>query len=419
MWTFGISQNNDDGLSFSSHLIYNDTKFTTQLVYAGITNRGCKIDDEFVKGRYDILAIDAAYNDLYYDHENYFFSFQPLIGFAFAGDLALDEVQNFVHRTSSINTVNIPYEEGYRYAFRIGLQSQIGYSFPFAKRSAFALSLGVKNLNSITLETENAAFINATVLSCEKPILNFSLGYEMTKGYTPWSTQKLYHYVTEGWYGGFNFRFGALAVDYKTHFKSRVGYCNYSCDLLSFAKKSTFKEADLYYSVLLTRILNKNYHESEFSIDLAGSDFYLGLCNRYFSAAHIKQEYRAHGAVSSYYMTLSYAHDFRYVTPFISTGLGFTNFNLITYKDPTSEHIYDIDSAYTFSADINIGLKLLPQNFLTWDNTSYSILLKGGVVIHPDGAKAKRYLLPYSPAYDNFSFLPYLSIGGVVAIDLI
>lgn len=419
IWTFGISQNNDDGLSFSSHLTYNDTRFSTQLSYAGITNRGCKIGDEFVSGRYDIIALDFIYDDLQYDSENFVFTFKPSIGFSVAGNLGLDKVQNFVHISGELNTVSLPYEEGYIYSPRLGFLSEVGYAFPFESKSRSTLSLGVKYLSALMLASERYAYVNFAITSADKPVLNFTFGYESIKGYTSWSTQKLYHYIADGYYGSFNFRFGALAIDYKTFFKSRVGYCTYSCNLLSFANKSTFKEADLYYTVLFTMLLNKNYHESEFMKEIRDTNFYLGVANRYFSASHLKSVDRETGAATSYCAKCMYAYDLKWLTPFVSLGLGFTNFSFVTYSDPTSEHIYDIDTAFTFSSDISIGLKLLPETFLTWDNVAYSLLLKGGVVINPDENVSRKYLSPYTPSWPNFSFLPYFSIGGVIAIDLI
>ena len=181
IWTFGISQNNDDQLSFSSRVEYVDTDFDLALSVDAITNRGWKMDwssSDLISGRYDTIYLDFELNTLSYGKNGFYFSFKPLLGFSLAGNLGLDKVQNFLHQNTSIPQVDIPYEIGYVFSPRLGGELLIGPGFSFGSNSSsFKAFAGVNAVSSLLFETEASAYFRSTIESRGESTASLTLGY--------------------------------------------------------------------------------------------------------------------------------------------------------------------------------------------------------------------------------------------------
>ncbi len=428
IWTFGFSQNNDDQLSFSSRAEYVDSFYTISLSLDAITNRGWKEDwtrADLISGRYDVISLDFSFNNLDYQKDLFYFSFEPLVGFAFSGNLWLDKVQNFLHGNTSIPKVDIPYEEGNNYSPRFGGTALIGIGFPVGSNSSvFKTSIALDCTSSLFLETEANAFMSISVENEEKAIMAFNFGYKYLKGHTDWMTQKFYHDFLRGWFLGFDLNLGLLSLDYQTTVGSRIGYCTYSIDVLSAFKDSVFKAPDFTYSIMYSYVFGKSYHEAEIYKEIGNSNFSLGFNSRYFSADPIKGDLRKRSSSSSYYSMLYYSFDYGYlsswIVPYISLGVGFSNFAIITYHNmqENASKPFDKVSNTVFSMDIAVGLTVFPPFLLDCDNASYSLKLKGGIIYHPNSEVIKEYLSMHSSGLFDYAILPYFSVGINIAIDL-
>ncbi len=427
IWTFGISQNNDDQLSFSSQFEYIDKNYELMLTADAITNRGWKLvwsSSDLYSGRYDVVNFDFKLNTLKLENEHFCFSLRPYLGFSFSGNLGFEKVQNFLHSNSSIPILDIPYEEdGTHFSPRLGGEINLGPVFPFdSEDSAFKLLLGATGINSFFFEAEFKAYGKVAVVSRGKSTLSLLLGYRYLHPQTDWMTHEIYSMFSNGWFMGFNFNLGLLSLSYQSNLENQIGYCTYSVDVLSLFRKSVFKEADLNYSIMFSYILGMAYHDAELSKEILDTNVSLGVYTRYFSAEPIPGELRKTVSSSSYYGTITYAFDYDYlsswIVPYISLGIGLTEFSAITYfnTDESALKPFDKESDMSFSLDIAAGVTLFPPHLLDADNASYSLKIKAGVVYYQNTEAVRMYL---PPAIDKSTALfPYFSVGCNIAIDI-
>jgi hypothetical protein len=451
-WTFGLSRNNDDQLSYSGNIRVEAPVWTLSLDLNGYTNRGWKDawynnqpdsdPDHFFHGRYDTIDLAFALKWFPVGAEHWELEIAPRLGFLMAGNYGFDYFQNLVHRISRIHLVDLPYETGNFFAPKVSarVESRGFWRLPDKWGDLTDIGVGVSfdTENNIGFETSQYIGTELFLRRDREKLLALSLGYIWYQQYTDWSTQRLALWFEQGLRLGFEINAGALSVNYWYALQNTFGYTTYYVDVMSFFQKSTWKENDLIITLASSRILKQTYHTLEVQTQLFDSRWALLMTNRYIAGNPIDKKAEAENdpgkfarlklAFSLWSFGIKYevpdGWSKGWCTPFVSLSLGMERFEFAILDNmlPHESTPWTTWAEYSFIMDAEFGVSLFPAGWLKAGNAAYRLIVSGGVTWIANAENvAYMFLLANLTDYDVdkiFHFIPRLTVGLQIGFDL-
>ncbi len=449
-WSFGFSINNDDQLSFSESIRLEAPVWYFYADFDGITNRGWKdgwttgvdsiydpgIGGEFYQGRYDLykfvfgLNIDLINNSILDIYA------KPEAGLALAGNLGQDFCQNLVHKMSGIPQVHIPYEKGFKTLASLNLD--LGIDLKLYKLGSYYLTFSpeLRFDNLIGFSSQQLLSAGVSVKNSDRSLLSVNFGYEWAQSFSSWETEKLYADFLNGVTVNFEINAGFLRLDYYSTWSNAYGYGVYSIDVMSLFEKPTYKKTDFYYYIGFARLMRSNFHESELGVKL-NDGFSVIYKNRYiageaFYVDNLKSNYtdntRYKKNISSHLVGFAYDYSFdqtkNYLDLYAEFSLGLMHWDVrnLTNMDPEATVPWITEERmYSFMADVEVGLNILPEGLIKTLNNTYTIRLGLGcswisnyndVELDTVGNELNKDIK------DMYGFVPRVSVGVNVGFDL-
>ncbi len=455
-WTFGLSRNNDDQLSYSGNIRVEAPVWTLSLDLNGFTNRGWKdkwyTDTEdpnpghWYNGRYDTIDLAFALRWSPFSTDHWQMEVSPRVGFLMAGNYGFVWFQNLIHKISHIHSVSLPYEPGSYFApkasAKISFSGFWGLPTERSKTTNFGARVSFDTENNIGFETSQYVGMDLFLQRDREQLLSVSLGYIWYQQHTDWKTQKLALWSAQGLRLGFQINAGALSVDYWYAMQGAFGYTRYYIDVMSFFQKSNWSENDLIITLATSRIFEQNYHTLEFQKQLFGSRWSLLSTNRYIAGNPVDKKDEASDDPNKFarlklafsLWTVGVKYEFPdqwskgWCTPFASLGLGMERFEFAILDNMIQEDKLPwwTLAEYAFIVDAEIGVSLFPSGMIKAGNASYRLILSGGLTWIPAAKdiSAMIVLSRLSKYYDEedlervYYFLPRFTVGVQIGFDL-
>lgn len=435
-WNFGLSENYDDQLSYSVHSTVSYNRFQFSYVAEGYTNRGWKEKDKFYNGRYDKFDFMLGYNFDFDLYENCFIEFTPSAGASFIGDFGLDWYQNWVHRKSNINEVDLPYDYDDN-IIHVSLNEDfnIGYVLHHFGNSEFQTILFLDSKHVIKFESSELVALEFALQNTEYDYKNayFYIGYGLGQSHSGNVTEKLSLENIKGITYGFGLNSGLISLDYSKFLNSGYGYSYISVDFGSLITEKKFEREDFWVSVGKCSFMDRTYTDNQIGYKFDNGMSFV-LKNRYTNGFPILNDsekenteirYKRNYSLNSFgfrYQKTTKGRGFLTAYSQLDIGISRWDFAYLYNMDRTASVPEDGNKRdFLFFADLEIGLNLLPENLLVCQNSMYQINLFGGLVYLPDKNKMTRILIgdnSHNPGYKFNGFAPYFGVAMHVGIDI-
>ncbi len=435
-WNFGLSENYDDQLSYSVHSSLEYNRFRFSYAAEGYTNRGWKDKNKFYSGRYDKFDFLLGYNFDYRLNEKCFIEFNPFAGASFIGDFGMDWYQNWVHRKSNINEVDLPYDyEDNIIHISMKEDFNIGYVLHHFGNAEFQAIFFLNSKHVIKFESSETAGFEFALQNTDYDYKSayLYLGYGLGHSYSGNITEKLYHENIKGITYGFGLNSGLISLDYLKFLNSGYGYSYISFDFGSLITEKKFDNEDYWVSVGKCSFLDRTYTDNQIGFIFDNGLSFI-LKNRYANGFPILNDsekenfeirYKRNYSLNSFGLRYQISTKNRGVLTAYSqldVGLSRWDFAYLYNMDRTASVPEDGNKRdYLIFADLELGLNIFPEDLLVCQNAMYQINLFGGLVYFPDNKKITKILIDdnsHDPGYKFNGFAPYFGIAMHVGIDI-
>ena len=468
MYSYGISRNDDDQLSYSFDVQIEAPLWQLRFDANGFTNRGwrdgCDVRDSSVKytpgasvirGRYDSLetVLGLKLRPL---EEDFYVHIYPEFGFALVGDYGWEWGQNIIHRIAHIHEVELPYDnDGAKHVFAmLNGRANIGYKFFKFQATNLIAEIEASTKNSLGYLTENQILARLSVSTKTHDLLGVHLGYMYASsvGDVPSYTRDLYVRYVNGLRFGFTIDTGILSLKYTSTISSGYGYGYIGLDVMGFFRPKTWEKSEIYTRVAFVSLYDRSMHYISVGIPAFGHfDVIAKNSNAggdpispkeeqtedLFKIMRKKRDY-SFTAFGLRYNFPDFAKGF--VAPYIEFSAGVQVFKLYELFNQLDDSVMEYHGWVTpswmvgyknFFGLLNLegGVTLLPDDLLVFGDTSIQIDLFGGVNLVVGGDDLEIYVYRYLdrlwdgkdiPKYTEFwpRVFPYFGIGVKFGFDL-
>lgn len=451
-WTFSLSRNDDDRLSFSGDISISAPRWFLTTHLNGYTNRGWKTDwdptafnpehetdsdsSHFYHGRYD--GIDTAFGMNFFplETEHLTLTFSPFIGFYGAGDFGFDNAQNWIHKISNIHSVNIAYDamnsnnDSRLFAFKLGANIEFNAQRPLGNylESDVGVSIGFTSDNNIGFETLQSLYSSLYLSKNNNKLLKISFGYNWYNSFDSSATHRLVLDFQRGMFFGFDVTAGFLNIAYKNSIETVQGYTILSVDALSFFEKPCWEENSILFSYGIARENKSTLHFASLGYNLIDNkDISIFTTLKYEAGNPFDkkderegddQQDRLKQNISSISFGIKYNFLDRlftsFITPYVGLSMGVQNWTLdvLTNQNSTNDvPSYTFLKKYTFLLSAELGLYLLPEGLWSVKNTNIRLALAGGVTWIPDANALREVFDLFELPFPKTNFMPYATIA--------
>ncbi len=409
-YAYGLSRNDDDQLSYSEHITLSGDRWYLKANLDGITNRGWKTGwdisdstvsdkdwDDFRSGRLDVTEIIFGLN---YDISlGSIFSLRlsPETGFFLSGYTGYDTLQNLIHKWSGIHRVDLPYDyEDVRFHYYLGAKAETGVDIVKLDASDLSITIGASFYHAFDFETNERVSGKLSFNNGYDDIIALSAGWNWRQEHNSSYTMDLYsRYITSP-YVSYSIDTGLFFLDYWAQIGNHFGYATLSFDVMSFFYPTFWKENDIYLSMGFCSMMGLKFCDQELNYPI--NDYMaIVLKNRYVAGYPINQG-GEEDSDPNYVPRIKQGHsmntlgvEFSYpiaalknwVTPYLAFGIGYMRWDitmLTNMQDVSQNPSYTVGVAnngdgpdYSFVADVEAGLTLLPEDLIAFRSTSLSI----------------------------------------------
>lgn len=417
-FTYGISKNDDDQLSYSGIIEFDFEKYRIKLDMNAFTDRGSYYDGDFRNGRLDAMLFSTLVENKIKINDYLDFKFNRTFGLGMTGKFHFDFVQNLHHRNVGVEPVNIPYDwDMIKVAPIIGLDAGLGLHI-----YDFDASLMASYENILFFTSSLKASLDLSLFNA----FDFQVGY---KHGTNDSSSLTMESVVKSQNGPFiNLSIGSSPITLSWQFypSSRFGYGSFLFDVMPLYSSSDWKSSELYLDLSKSQLygmeLLNAYARVPFNDKFQyvfGVSYVSGFPENTVSDNNnrIQRNYGLYEA-GIYYSPVQW-----YVSPYFQAQIGFGAFQL-TYLNNTKQDRSDdvaLPTKITLSSDVRVGLEMIPEGFVSFGNTSYEVQVFAGMHMFPWYKKLGDLLKLDNchPADWKPSFCsPYWGIGVSVGIDI-
>ncbi len=435
-WNFGLGENYDDQLSYSVHSKVTYNRFSFDYQAGGYTNRGWKKDNKFYSGRFDRFDFLLGYDFEIPLTGKLFIEFVPRLGAGIVGDFGLDWYQNWVHKTFSINTVNLPYdyEKNVVHFAANGDLSLVYDTFVFGN-SQLQTILFFNTNNAFSFESSELfglKFAFQNELFDYKNAYLF-VGYGLSHSFSGNVTEKLYADNIKGFTYGFGMNSGFISLDYSKYLNSGYGYSLISFDIAPLFSEKTYRKEDFWVSVGKCLFLDRSYCDNQIGYKF-DSNISLVVKNRYANGYPILNDSEKDNIIVRYkrnYSLNSLGLRYQYTTKprgvltlYSQLNFGLSKWNRAILHNMDESAFVAEDGHkkdYMVFLDFELGLNLLPEKLIVCQNAEYQLNLFGGFVLIPKEKLLTEILITdnsHGPDYKFKGFAPYAGIALHVGIDV-
>lgn len=453
VWTYAISRNDDDLLSFSSNYEINANFWFYKLSMEGITNRGWKegwpgIPNPdpmaFYNGRYDIITNHIGININLFDSERLKLILRPKLGFNIIGNIGFDTIQNFIHRISNIPRTELPYDIDKKdniYSPLFGISSHLSYIPMIVGKSKLGFEIGYSKNFFLDYENDNSLTGSIFLEESDRRYFTLSLGYSSYKNFTELKTHSLLIDNTEGFQLSFEYSLGPVNFTYTHPLGHTQGFTIVSIDFLCFFKESTWQKSDISISHGFLYLLENNHANLEIEKPLADNlSLVAGIKHTQTNGKGLyvyagddpDQFYRIKPLFSSYLLGLKY-----YLPVFTKTGdfnlytsiqIGLGNYRIIELSNMASKAnlpLTVIKENMQPLLDIKMGVDVFKSGMICFNNANLNLSLFIGIHIYQD-YKAIQEILSVRSRVENISYennplstiQPYIGLAMKVGLDI-
>jgi hypothetical protein len=401
-WTYGLSRNDDDRLTFSFNLSVEADRWTFESNLKDYTNRGWKDawpetadpdSGSFYDGRYDLMENRFGYIFHFEPGKHFHLDVTPKAGLNFAGNLGLQYCQNLLHGLIGIPEVNLDYDGGNDVIVSPYLGLNLDTSWPLARLAKTDISGGLSLSldNSIFFEYSQTIRGNLFFKAKDYTYLTLSMEYRWYQNATYWSTQEVVKDYVKGLHLGFILNAGPLRFTSDRSLFSTQGFSTITFDALSLFDKPTWKENDFFFTQGETHVLNQFCQYVEFEIPI--SPKFSLLETMLFTAGNpdssdlgplVRRKILLNEYVSSCKYHLPNDWSKQWCSFYLSAGLGLVNVHAFNMEnmDPDAALPYTNDSRENMGVfDFRAGVEIFPPDYLKSANISYNFGLFCGVQI--------------------------------------
>lgn len=418
LYSYGISRNDDDQLSYSFDLQVEAPLWHFKFDANGFTNRGWRdgwdVRDNTVRytpgasvirGRYDSIETVLGLK-LRPVEEDFYIHIYPEIGFSLVGDYGWEWGQNIIHRIANIHEVILPYDnDGAKHVFAmLNGRTNIGYKFFNYQNTSLIAEVEASSKNILGYISENQILARLSVSTKTHDILGAHLGYMYASSLGDVSsyTRDLYIRYVDGMRLGFTIDTGIISLKYTATMTSGYGYGYLGIDIMGFFRPKIWKETDFYTRVASVSLYDRSMHYISVGIPAFGHfDFIIKNSNSGGDPISPKEEQtddlnktvRNKRDYSFTSMGLRYTFpDIAngYISPYIELTAGVQIFKLYTLYNQVDDEVMEFNGwiypsqmmpLRNFFGLINLegGVTVLPKSTVVFGDTSIQIDLFGGV----------------------------------------
>lgn len=431
-WTYGLSRNDDDQLSWSENFRIEADNWYLNVNMDGITNRGWRsawavassvkgYSDDFYSGRIDYTSVLFGFKWNAVEVGRYSLYIEPGLGVGIGGNTNYVFFQNLIHRISKIREVDLTYDTDKIYVyplqsllinnsfrvfdfeesfFKVGIDAYVEAAYGFSSNEKAALKL--------SLQKDNLEYLAA------------SFGYRASQNWTSFSTYDLYNRYINGPYVDVTLDTGFFYLRYYTFLQNHYGYGLLMFDAMKLFQKSTWQESDITFSYGTAKILGSSFTELELEFG-NWNGFSAFVKTRYIAGNPVDKNderfgspdeiYRVKLAHTTYLAGVKYSYPLSFtkdwLEPYAKVSIGMsrwqTSFLLNTL---TKSSIFDLEGLfsdygpylesgyrYAFAGDLELGLTILPEGLIKLGNSTLQISLYGGATIFTNGAQLNEDLV--------------------------
>ncbi len=409
-YAYGLSRNDDDQLSYSEHITLSGERWYLKANLDGITNRGWKtgwdisdssvVDEDpthFRSGRLDVTEIIFGLNYIVDFNSIFSLNLSPETGFFLSGYTGYDTLQNLIHKMSGIHRVDLPYDyEDVRFHYYIGANADAEIDLMKLDSSELSLSLGGSFYHAFGFETNEKISGKLSFNNGYNDILAVSAGWNWRQEHTSSYTMDLYSRYISSPYAQYSIDTGLFYLDYWTQIGNHFGYAIISFDVMSFFYPTLWKENDIFMSMGFCKMMGLKFCDQELNYPI-NEYVSIVLKNRYVAgypvaqswekSADLTKESRIKQGHSMDTLGVEFSYPIKalknWVTPYIAFSIGFMRFdltvleNMLNYSSvPSHRNGVANDGKgpdFSFVADVEAGLTLLPEGLIAFRSTSLSL----------------------------------------------
>ena len=418
MYSYGVSRNDDDQLSYSFDLQVEAPIWYFRFDANGFTNRGWRdgwdVRDpnvrytpgaSVIRGRYDSLESVIGLKlrpleDLFYIHV------YPEFGFSLVGDYGWEWGQNIIHRIAHIHEVQLPYDnDGAKHVFAmLDGRTNVGYKIGQYKTANLIVEIEASSKNLLGYLTENQILARLSLSTKTHDLLGVHFGYmhAASMGEVPSYTRDLYVRYINGIRFGFTIDTGIISLKYSSTLSSGYGYGYVGLDVMGFFRPKEWEHTDVYARVANVSLYGRSMHYISVGIpafghfDVIAKNSNAGgdpISPKEEQSEDLNKNVRNKRDYSFTAIGLRYNfQDFAkgYISPYIEITAGVQVFKLYTLFNQVDDKVMEFKGWVYPSEMLNIqnffgllnleaGVTVLADNTLIFEDTSVQIDLFGGL----------------------------------------
>lgn len=409
-FTYGISKNADDQLTYSGLIEFDFDRYIIELDMNAYTDRGTEVAGETHTGRLDGVFLTTTFQRNYKLKNYLSLDIDRKIGLGMTGKFYFDFVQNFHHRNVGVDVVQLPYDWAEIkitpvYGLNIGLNADIG-QLRYRVAGSFD--------STIFFTTKLDASVGISFLN----LLSFDLGYSAAKNKSDSLTMQSVVDSQSGLYMNISINASPLRVDWQFYPLTEFGYGTFSIDSFQLFKKATWKESDAYIDYGISEFYGMELLNAAARVPLNDKFSYLlsvGYVSGFPKDGDVNNRIQRNYAM--YEVGINYTPVQWYITPFaqLQMGIGYYQLDFLNNMSKSTS------AKVTYVAEFRYGFSVLPEYFVSFANTSYRLQLFGGVHFIPHKDKIAPILTQdgyHSEDWQPTMLSPYFGVGVSVGIDV-
>lgn len=468
MYSYGISRNDDDQLSYSFDLQVEAPLWHFKFDANGFTNRGWRDGWDVrnpnvrytpgasvIRGRYDSLESVIGLK-LRPVEDDFYVHIYPEVGFALVGDYGWEWGQNIIHRIANIHEVELPYDnDGAKHVFAmLNGRANVGYKlFRFPITSLIA-EVEASTKNTLGYITENQVLARLSVSTKTHDILGVHFGYmyAASTGDVPSYTRDLYVRYVNGMRFGFTIDTGIVSLKYTSTMSSGYGYGYVGIDVMGFFRPKVWEHTDMYTRVANVSLYDRTMHYISVGIPAFGHfDVIAKNSNAGGDPISPKEEQTAdlnkneRNKRDYSFTAFGLRYNFQSVAngniaPYIELTAGIQIFKLYELRNQVDDDVmesmgwvypsrmWDLKN-YFGLVNLEAGVTVLPDNAVIFGDTSLQLDFFGGMNMVIGGEPAEIWFYRYFDKIWEGSYyptdwgfktrlFPYFGLGVKFGFDL-
>lgn len=472
LFSYGITRNDDDQLSYSFDFQVEAPLWFTRFNLNGITNRGwrdgwdmrdySKEYDEGAdvrRGRYDSLegVVGLKLRPL---EEEVYLHLYPEIGLALVGDYGWVWAQNLIHRMGGIHEVDLPYDnDGAKSAhMMLGTRVNIGFKLFDFERSSVIVEAEAYTKNILGVQSDNYAVLRASISTPTHDLVGFHAGYMLAEALTdsPTYTQELYLRYLNGWRIGLTVDTGIVFIKYSGNLETNYGFGYMGFDVMGFFEPRRWEETDVYLRISKASLFGHYYNALSLGCPVYDR-LQLILKNSYLSGQPLSPKEEAEADLNvmerfkQNYSFFTVGVRFTlpelfgdYINPYLEISAGLQRFSVYLLNNQIEDPEYMIEKTPSLEVlepagfdtiygliSLEGGIGILPESLVVFQDTSLQLEMFGGCNVilggNTDEITIYRFINEFWETMDwtymedmgwKARFVPYFGIGIRFGFDL-